>query len=108
MQAGSTVHLSLHHNSFKICISSRKIDLSCLGLYPFIFRTDLNGSKEDDGVIIVHFTSIYQLLYCIALYCGRVPAANGPGCTAAEGLFYKPWSLVVPTCTARSCHQRPY
>ena len=41
------------------------------------------------------------------LYCGRVPAANAPGCTAAEGLLYKPWSLVVPTCTARCLHQRP-
>ena len=40
----------------------------------------------------------------IVLYCGRVPATNAPGCTAAEGLLYKHWSLVVPTCTAR-CHQ---
>ena len=39
--------------------------------------------------------------------CSRVPAANAPGCTAAEGLLYKPWSLVVPTCTARCLHQRP-
>ena len=44
--------------------------------------------------------------YGIVLYCGRVPAANAPGCTAAEGLLYKPWSLVV-TCTARCLHQRP-
>ena len=36
----------------------------------------------------------------IVLYCDRVPAADAPGCTAAEGLLYKPWSLVVPTCTA--------
>ena len=42
------------------------------------------------------------------LYCGRVPAANAHGCTAAEGLLYAPWSLVVPTCTARCLHQRPY
>ena len=42
------------------------------------------------------------------LYCGRVPAANAPGCTAAEGLFYKSWSLVFPTSTARCLHQRPY
>ena len=35
--------------------------------------------------------------YCIVLYFGRVPAANAPGCTAAEGLLYKPWSLVFPT-----------
>ena len=40
-------------------------------------------------------------------YCGRVPAANVPGSTAAEGLLYKPWSLVVSTCTARCLHQRP-
>ena len=44
---------------------------------------------------------------CILLYCGRVPAANAPGCTVAEGLLYKPRSLVVPTCTARCLHQRP-
>ena len=25
------------------------------------------------------------------LYCGSVPAANALGCTAAEGLLYKPW-----------------
>ena len=43
----------------------------------------------------------------IVLYCGRVPAANAPECTAAEGLLYKPWSLVVPTCTAWFLHQRP-
>ena len=43
----------------------------------------------------------------VVLYCGRFPAANAPRCTAAEGLLYKPWSLVVPTCTARCLHQRP-
>ena len=26
----------------------------------------------------------------IVLYCGRVPAANAPRCTVAEGLLYKP------------------
>ena len=41
------------------------------------------------------------------LYCGTVPAANAPGCTAAVGLLYKPWSLVVPTSTARCLYQRP-
>ena len=46
-------------------------------------------------------------VYCIVLYCGRVPAANAPGCTAAEDLLYKPCSLVAPTCTARCLHQRP-
>ena len=41
----------------------------------------------------------------LVLYRGRVPAANATGFTAAEGLLYKPWSLVVPTCTARCLHQ---
>ena len=44
---------------------------------------------------------------CNVMLCGRVPAANAPGCTAAEGLLYKPWSLVLPTRTARCLHQRP-
>ena len=43
----------------------------------------------------------------VVLYCGRIPAANAHGCTAAEGLLYKPWSLVVPTYTDRCLHQRP-
>ena len=43
----------------------------------------------------------------IVLYCGSVPAANAPGCTAAEGFLCKPWSLFVPTCTTRCLHQRP-
>ena len=53
---------------------------------------------------------IYHKELCIpivVLYCGRVPAANAPGWTAAEDLLYKPWSLVIPTCTARCLHQRP-
>ena len=41
----------------------------------------------------------------VVLYCGRITAANAPGCT--PGLLYKPWSLVIPTCTARCLHQRP-
>ena len=44
----------------------------------------------------------------VVLYCGRVPVANAPECTAAEGLLYKPWSLVLPTCTAMCLHQRPW
>ena len=39
--------------------------------------------------------------------CNSVPAANAHGCTAAEGLLYKPWSLVVLTYTARSLHHTP-
>ena len=50
--------------------------------------------------IILHRTVMYV--------CNRVAAANAPECTAAEGLLYKPWSLIVPTCTARCLHQRPY
>ena len=33
----------------------------------------------------------------VVLCCSRVPAANAPECTAAQGLLYKPWSLVIPT-----------
>ena len=51
--------------------------------------------------------NLADLVKCIVLYCGRVPAANAPGSTATEGLLYKPWPLVVPTCTARCLHQRP-
>ena len=46
---------------------------------------------------IVGALKIVYYVLCIVLYCGRVPAANVPGCTAAEGLLYKPWSLVVPS-----------
>ena len=46
------------------------------------------------------------LLRHTVLHCGRVPAANAPGCTAAEGLFYKPCSLVVPTCTRDPSSER--
>ena len=38
----------------------------------------------------------FLLRLVFVLYCGRVPAANAPRCTAAEGLLYKPWSLVIP------------
>ena len=62
MPAGSTIHFSLHHSPFIICISSRKLDLSCLHLYTCIVRIDLNGNKGDGGAIIVHLTSLYQLL----------------------------------------------
>ena len=59
-------------------------------------------SKEEKRLCYV---MLCYVMLC--MLCGRVPAANAPGCTAAEGLLYKPWSLVVPTCTARCLHQRP-
>ena len=34
--------------------------------------------------------TVHILFSSVVLYCGRVPAANAPGCTAAEGLLYKP------------------
>ena len=45
-----------------------------------------------------------RVLYCIVL---RSRQLMPPGCTAAEGLLYNPWSLVVPTCTARSLQTGP-
>ena len=48
------------------------------------------------GVILIQIVPLHLRLsylqacqYKIVLYCGRVPAANAPGCTAAEGLLYK-------------------
>ena len=32
---------------------------------------------------IIVIMVIINLRYCIALYCGRAPAANAPGCNAA-------------------------
>ena len=37
--------------------------------------------------------------------CGRVPVVKPPD--ALQPKAYKPWSLVVPNCTARCLHQRP-
>ena len=44
---------------------------------------------------------------CIVLYCGRVPAANATGSTAAEGLLYK---LAPPDVSTRdpSSERRNY
>ena len=58
------------------------------------------------------YTNRYSIAYCtprlygIVLYCIVVGSRRlmPPGCTAAEGLLYKPWSLVVPTFTARCLH----
>ena len=33
------------------------------------------------------------------MYCGRVPAASDPECTAAEGLLYKAWLEMSPSET---------
>ena len=46
-----------------------------------------------------------QLKLNVVLYCGTVLAANATGCTAAYGLLYKPWTSVVPNCTARCLQQ---
>ena len=59
------------------------------------------------GLHIAVFSLFIPFSFAIVLYCGMVPAANAPGCTPVEGLLYRPWSLVVPTCTARCLHQRP-
>ena len=53
------------------------------------------------------FINARYIIQGIVLYCGRVPAANSPRCTATEGLLYQPWSLVIPSCTSRCLHQRP-
>ena len=57
--------------------------------------------KEPNTLVSVHqkntpsvFTYM-AYMSTILLYCGRVPAANARGCTTAEGLLYKPETLVV-------------
>ena len=69
----------------------------------FIHQAQNDLLKHTEGLSVEILNTIYAL-YC--MYCSRVPAAKPPGCTASEGLLYKPWSLVVPTCTARCLHQR--
>ena len=59
------------------------------------------------GASIHYLAKLHKDFNSIVLYCGRVPAANASGCTADEGLLYKPRSLVIPTCIARCVHQRP-
>ena len=44
--------------------------------------------------ISVYFREIIHESKICMYVCGRVPAANAPGCIAAEGLLYKPWSSV--------------
>ena len=60
-----------------------------------------------DLKVLFLFLIVRTRIFCIVLYCDMVPAANAPGCTAAEDLLYKPWSLVLPTCTARCLYRRP-
>ena len=74
--------------------------------------TRARDNNSDITHSIVHTYSNEGGLYLVwkylgVLYCGRVPATNASGCTAAEGLLYKPWSLDIPTCTARCLHQIP-
>ena len=51
--------------------------------------------KEKFRTAAILLFYILQKYYLIVLYCGRVPADNAPGCTAAEGLLYKPWSFLL-------------
>ena len=67
-----------------------------------IYQISLRSISE-----ILKLNTVLSEAEGIVLYCGRFPAANASGCSAAEGLLYKPWSLVVPTCSARCLHQRP-
>ena len=53
-----------------------------------LFLDDLSFSPVCVQVFqLISFINVCRILYCIVLYCGRVPAANAPGCTAAEGLL---------------------
>ena len=83
-----------HSNAFHFALSILKYLNNEGSAYPInlgqiFFRKmpSLNSSSCD---FRVNGGMYMQVLYCIVLYCGRVPAANAPGCTAAEGLLYKP------------------
>ena len=89
----------------KICVSVLDICSVCSLVHS---ASNKSGTRYSRFECRIHCIVLYCIvLYCIVLYCGRVPAAKAPGCTAAEGLLYKPWSLLVPTCTARCTHHRP-
>ena len=70
-----------------------------------IFFLGRHTSNTFSSLTKCHFASEFQkptkelcssrcflTVSCIALYRGRVPAANALGCTAAKGLLYKPRS----------------
>ena len=58
-------------------------------------------TERTDQMFAMYHSKILDYHYCeIVLYCGRVPAANAPGCTAAECLLYRPCSF------SRSCLHR--
>ena len=44
----------------------------------------------------------FFLVFKPVLYCGRVPAANAPVYTAADGLLYKPWSSYLHRQVSRT------
>ena len=70
-----------------------------IGTESYVFQKCASW-KDNFGNLVI-MMSQKSLPYSCVLCCGRVPASN------AEGLLYKPCSLVVPTCTARCLHQRP-
>ena len=86
-------------SSFRISQERRPVPLdtcifyqlfpTCFGRYCAILREKFLSLAQN------HLYFYKVAAYCI-VYCGRVPTAEAPGCTAAKGLLYKPWSLVVP------------
>ena len=101
-----TPEFQTSHHSWRCCIMTQYNCSSSSGfMFGFLTLTPLTDNLLSKWYPWLSYSLYYSRLPL--LYCGRVPAANAPGCIAAEGLFYKPWSLVVPTCTARCLHQRP-
>ena len=90
-----------------VLIYPLSLSLGCYATVEFLFALDYIGVSYVVCYMYLCLQFVWFLSFLVVLYCGRVPAANAPGCTAAEGLLYKPWSLVVPTCTARCLHQKP-
>ena len=105
----ATLHFAVSHPSRKTVVPEEAVDEQKT-TFLYIQSVCVKYEKFSNFCMCVCVCVCLFVCACvfgIVLYCGRVPAANSLGCTAAEGLLYKPWSLVVPNCIARCLHQRP-
>ena len=70
--------------------SSIELDYTCITYNHFCDTVPVREApKHAKQTVQSEVLRIVTLSRRAVLYCGRVPAANAPGCTAAEGLLYK-------------------
>ena len=70
---------------FTVPLLSNNIANNEKHVLPYI--SDLTFSTLFKLQAFIRIKNYTSLCFAIVLYCGRVPAANVPGCTAAEGLL---------------------